>query len=172
MITDVEGQFAGTFTWGGAEQTTHAGASSALTANLIYAGGPITLLEVENLGTPSTGFIIGVCSNSLIVDMVLEFATDDGVFAEVMVVQVQMPGPEANIHPWFSRRLDLDAMTGTLAASDFVLDGGVLADLSLSGELRGAGLTGDLQMMIEFDTESAGIVQVIPLADYDAAPVP
>lgn len=177
IVAGVEGQFAGTFSWYAGEagwMVAHAGTSSALTAGLAYAGGTVTLVEVADAGMPPNGELggDGVCANSLIVDMVLEFVTEDGVFAESMIVPVRIPGPDAETSPSYDQSLDLDAMLGTLDAADFVADEGMITDVVLFGDIGETGLTGDLAMEVMIGAGNDGIVAFGLIAEYDAPAVP
>lgn len=177
LLAALQGNFVGTFSWAPADgpwAATHAGTESPLTAAVAYSGGTVRLIEVENAGQPpDDGFEGSLCSNYLVIDVVLEFATEDGVFAESMTVPVTIPGPDAGTNASIYQSLDLDAMMGTLAIDDFMVDeGDVITDLVLLGEVTDAALLGELALEVTSGDGPDGTVGFGLIADYDAPRVP
>jgi hypothetical protein len=176
IIAAVAGSFEGTFTWaesGGGWTVTYAGTESALTAGLSHAGGEVRLFEVELDGQPpADGELAGLCGNYLQVDMQLDFATADGVFAESLTVPVWIPGPGSESTPAYYYELDFATHMGSLTAADFTVDMGTVTGIVLSGQVDDAGLSGELGMEVEISEGPDGIVGFGLMADYDAPRVP
>jgi hypothetical protein len=175
IIAAVAGSFEGTFTWSaeaGGWTVTYAGTESPLTAALTHAGGEVRLHEVELEGQPPNGELVGLCGNYLQVDMQLDFATADGVFAESLTVPVWIPGPDSESTPAYYYELDFATHMGTLALGDFMVDQGMVTGIVLSGQVDDVGLHGELGMEVVFSEGPDGLVGYGLMADYDAPRVP
>jgi hypothetical protein len=175
IIAAVAGSFEGTFTWSesnGGWTVTHAGTESVLTAGLTHAGGEVRLFEVELEGEPPNGELVGLCGNYLQVDMQLDFATADGVFAESLTVPVWIPVPGSESTPAYYYELDFATHMGSLTAADFTVDQGMVTGIVLSGQVDDVGLGGELGMEVVISEGPDGIVGYGLMADYDAPRVP
>jgi hypothetical protein len=172
MIAALEGNFAGTFSWGPADggwTNTHADMTSPLTAAITHNGGEVRLIEVELLGQPPMGDGgPNLCSNRLSVDVELEFATEDGVFAETLAVAMGVLADPGDT--WgFGWDIDFDQNGGTLDLADFMANDGDITALVLSGQASPAGLTGELGMEVTSGMGPDGVVGFGLIAEYDAA---
>jgi hypothetical protein len=171
LLAPLEGNFAGDFVWHPADgpwSAVHAGNESALTAAMAYSGGTVTLVELAKHGELPDGEGDGMlCSNYVVVDVILEFATADGVFAESLVVPLTISSGEGPTQS-FSASLDLDAMTGTLSADDFVTGEGMITDVVLLGSFVQSKLSGDLALEVTSGDGPEGVVSFGLIADYDA----
>jgi hypothetical protein len=176
IIATVAGNFEGTFTWNeasGGWTVTYAGTESVLTAGLSHAGGEVRLFEVELDGQPpADGELGGLCGNYLQVDMQLEFATADGVFAETVTVPVGIPGPNSESVSSYYYELDFATHMGSLTAADFMVDQGMVTGIVLSGQVDDVGLGGELGMEVVISDGPDGVVGYGLMADYDAPRVP
>jgi hypothetical protein len=175
IIATVAGNFEGTFTWPASEggwTVTYAGTESPLTAALTHAGGEVRLFEVELDGQPPDGELGGLCSNYLQVDMLFDFMTADGVFAESLTVPVWIPVPGSESTPAYYYEIDFAAHMGTLSLADFVVDQGMVTGIVLSGQVDDAGLSGELGMEVIISEGPDGIVGYGLMANYDAPRVP
>lgn len=168
----VEGSFAGEFSWlpnDGFLSIEHAGTSSALTMSVSYEGGEVRLTEVELVGQPPQGGeLAGECSNVLEVDMTLDFATADGLFAEALQVPIRIYSDAEHARPGFYFSLDLAGLQGQLALDDFTVDQGSVSDLVLIGDFDGDAVEGSLNVeILSMDWVGFGAV-----AGFEAARVP
>lgn len=172
LLAPLEGNFEGNFAWHEADgpwSAAHAGNEAMLTAALAYSGGTVRLVEVENAGEPPDGEGgPSVCSNYVVVDVILEFTTADGVFAESLVVPLTLNALEDGLSPTFYQSLDLDAMMGTLSMDDFVTGDGTLSDAVLYGVVSEAALAGEFGIEIMSGAGPDGIVSFGIIAEYDA----
>lgn len=175
IIAAVAGNFEGTFTWAagdGGWSVTYAGTESPLTAALVHAGGEVRLFEVELDGQPPNGELGGLCGNYLQVDMLLDFVTADGVFAESLIVPVGIPGPDSESTPAYAYEIDFAAHMGSLSLADFVVDQGMVTGVVLSGQVDDVGLGGELGMEVIISEGPDGTAGYGLMADYDAPRVP
>jgi hypothetical protein len=175
IIAAVAGNFEGTFTWSpgdGGWSVTYAGTESPLTAALTHAGGEVRLFEVELDGQPPNGELGGLCGNYLQVDMLLDFTTADGVFAESLSVPVWIPGPDSESTPAYYYEIDFAAHMGSLSLADFVVDQGTVTGVVLSGQVDDVGLSGEIGMEVIISEGPDGIAGYGLMADYDAPRLP
>lgn len=175
IIAAVAGNFEGTFTWSASDggwSVTYAGTESPLTAALNHAGGEVRLFEVELEGQPPNGELGGLCGNYLQVDMLFDFMTADGVFAESLTVPVWIPVPGSESMPAYYYEIDFAAHMGSLSLADFVVDQGMVTGVVLSGQVDDVGLHGEIGMEVIISEGPDGIVGYGLMADYDAPRVP
>jgi hypothetical protein len=147
----IEGTYNGDFSWlpeDGPVTIEHAGTESPLTLTVTYEGGEVRLTEVELVGQPQDGELVGTCSNILEVDVTLDFVTDDGLFAESLQVPMRIYSQSDYALPGFYFSLDLAALQGELALEDFTVNEGTLSDLVLIGEFEDDNVHGSLNTEI------------------------
>jgi hypothetical protein len=175
IIASVAGNFAGTFTWTDVESgwtVSYAGTASPLTAALTHAGGEVRLFEVELDGLPPDGELGGLCGNYLQVDMQLDFATEDGAFAETLTVPVWIPEPDSESMPAYYYEIDFATHMGSLTLADFTVDQGMVTGIVLSGQVDDVGMGGELGMEVIISDGPDGIAGYGFMADYDAPRLP
>jgi hypothetical protein len=150
-----EGTFMGEFAWIPEEEgpviIEHAGTASPLTVTVTYEGGEIRVIETELVGQPPQGdgeLEDELCSNVLLIDVTLGFATEDGLFAETFEVPIRVLSHPDWLSPSFSFSLDMDAWQGELALDDFVVEEGMVSDLVLGGQFDGELVSGGLNIEI------------------------
>jgi hypothetical protein len=122
MLAEVLGAYSGTFDWDPLADlpVTHAGTSSPLTMNIGYDGGEIRLIEVTWHGEPHPIWPGEVpdCTNRIEIDARLEFATEDGLFAESWPTALEGEAfMYAGLH--FRQELDFATHQGALKFNDF-----------------------------------------------------
>jgi hypothetical protein len=126
-----EGTYLGDFDWlSDTLMTAHAGSSSPLTMTVTYTGGEIRLTEVELVGQSGSGgfgFPNYVCANILQIDVTLDFATEDGLFAETITAAIRVFSHDETHDggvslPSFNFGLDMDAHQGLLSLEDIDID--------------------------------------------------
>jgi hypothetical protein len=175
ILTIVEGNYAGTFAWAPAEgvvQSAHADTESPLTVSASYAGDTV-LTEFALAGEwVDDGLLARLCSNTLEFDVALDFVTQDGVFAESLVVRVTaLSHVEEGLdnEPSIYHELDLAEHQGSLSLGDFELvDDAQLTGLYLLGSFSETGMTGSLNVEVEtMDWVGFGFI-----AGFDAPRVP
>jgi hypothetical protein len=173
LLAMSEGNFEGTFSWYAAEgpwTTTYAGTESPMTAAMAYSGGAVRLVEVEKLGEIPDGEGGGwLCSNYVVVDVILEFATMDGAFAESWVVPLTIQGTEGEFAPSINHSLDLDALMGNLDLGDFMIESGTLTDAVLSGYVSSSGFVGELGIEVLTGEGPDAAVGFGGVAEFNAA---
>jgi hypothetical protein len=177
ILAVIEGNYAGAFTWGPAEGVvipSHAGTESPLTVTATFTGSDAILTEVPLAGQwVEDSPLALLCTNTLELEVTLDFATEDGVFDEslvVLVTAISHGDPEGSgTDPSVYHHLDMDAHQGSLTIADFdVVEGGTLTDLVLLFSFGEASLTGSLNAeVLTMDWVGFGSV-----AGFDAARVP
>lgn len=144
MLASAVGSYGGTFSWYAADgpyTADAAGTSAGVEFELRYEGGEVRLLEYELHGQFPEGQYGGeLCSNRVEVEAVLDFATDDGLFAEqnipVELWAVALDGQAMS----FRHDLDFEVHAGALAEDDFDLgETGELLRVQLGGSFQGEG---------------------------------
>jgi hypothetical protein len=113
-----------------------------------------------------------LCTNTLEFEVTLDFATDDGVFDEslvVIVTAISDSDPEAGGgDPSIYHHLDLAAQQGSLTLADFDVVDGTLTDLVLLASFAEAGMTGSLNA----EVTTMDWVGFGSIAGFDAPRVP
>jgi hypothetical protein len=132
----------------------------------------VRLFEVALDGQPPNGGLGGLCGNFLQVDMLFDFMTADGVFAESLLVPVWIPAPDSGSMPAYVYELDFAAHMGSLSLADFVVDQGMVTGIVLSGQVDDAGLSGALGIEVIVSEGPDGIAGYGMIAEYDALRVP
>jgi len=125
----------------------HAGTTSPLTVTVTYDGGEVRLTEVELLGQ-SPGEAVEPCGNELEIDVTLEFATEDGLFAETFAVPLLANSHSEGPQPSFYFPLHLEAFVGQLALDDFTYEDGEINELTLMGQFEDGLVQGGLGMEV------------------------
>ncbi|MFV8755452.1 hypothetical protein ACNOYE_33300 [Nannocystaceae bacterium ST9] len=164
IIQDASGIYAGTFTWNdndGPVTITHAGTSSPLSMDVDYVDGEVRLTEVEFAGEFPNGQEGGEpCSNHLEIDVKLEFATEDGLFAEALVAPLDAYSHSEDPGPKFY--LDwglLEGHMGSLSIDDFAFADATIEALILSASFADDQASGGLNMQVEtMDWVGFGVV--------------
>ncbi|EDM77198.1 hypothetical protein PPSIR1_26653 [Plesiocystis pacifica SIR-1] len=132
MLASAVGSYAGTFSWyapDGPYTADAAGTSAGLEFEVRYEGGEVRLVEYALHGELPEGQLGGEpCSNRVEVDAVLDFATDDGLFAEQAVAIELRASALGSQALSFRHELDFEVHAGELAEASF--------DLGETGELR------------------------------------
>jgi len=152
----------------------HAGTESPLTVTATFAGGDAVLTEVPLAGQWVEDDLLGqLCSNTLEFDVELDFATEDGVFAETLLVRVTAlshtdPEFSDGIEPSIYHHLDMAAHQGSLSFADFQVVDGTLTDLIIIAGFGQDGLTGSLNA----EVEAMDWVGFGSIAGFDAPRVP
>lgn len=156
FIDNSVGTYIGELNWlanGFPVQVTHAGTSSGLTATVSYDAGTVRYVEVELAGEFPGGQLGGIpCTNTLEVDVTLDFVTADGVFDESMAVQmVAASEPDAE-QPAFYLSVDMAALQGTLSEDDFTADdNGTITDYVLLAGFQENQFGGSFNVQVESD---------------------
>jgi hypothetical protein len=157
ILALVEGNYAGTFTWGPAEGVVisdHAGTESPLTITATFTGGDVVLTEVPLAGQwVDDDLLAMLCTNTLEFEVTLDFVTEDGVFDESLVVLVTATShgdPEGGeSDPSIYHHLDLTMHGGSLTIEDFdVIEDSMLTDLVLLASFREGGMGGSLNVEV------------------------
>jgi hypothetical protein len=153
-ITIGEGTFLGDFSWlpnDGPLTNAHAETSSPLTMTVTYDGGEVRLTEVEYAGEFPNGQLGGIpCSNTVEIDVTLDFATEDGLFAESFEVPIRVYSHDEFSWPGFYFSVDLDAQQGDLAVEDFVYEDGNIEDFILIADFGDDTITGSFNIEVRF----------------------
>jgi hypothetical protein len=157
ILALVEGNYAGTFTWGPAEGpviASQAGTESPLTITAKFSGGDAVLTEVPLAGEwADDEQSVMLCTNTLEFEITLDFATEDGVFDESLVVLVTANShgdPEGGgTDPSIYHHLDMTMNEGSLTIEDFEIADGTLTDLVLLASFREGGMGGTLNAEVE-----------------------
>jgi hypothetical protein len=167
-----EGTYLGEFVWSpndGPRTVEHAGTMSPLTLSVTYEGGEIRLTEVAHVGELPGGDPGGfACSNTLEIDVRLDFVTDDGLFAESFEIPLLVYSHGGPSVPTLYFSLDMDALQGQLSLDDFSFEDGEITDLILTAEFSGDAVNGGLGMEVAWmDWVGFG-----GIANFDAAREP
>ncbi|MBK8265381.1 MAG: hypothetical protein IPK80_29135 [Nannocystis sp.] len=182
LLDGALGPFGGAFTWSqsdGPFTSAHAGTSSPLTMSIIYEGGEARLIEVERHGGYPNGQEGGVpCSNTVEIDLLLDFATEDGLFNESQVeatLRIDAYGWEGDNERTLIWQLDFGSLVGALKSSDFSFDSFTIESFWMQiGYPAEAQSTGALIMEShgEQGTPVEGIVGVGPVGGFNADAIP
>lgn len=168
VLTEASGSYTGTMTWGAEDPIVvfaHADTSADVAFSLTHTG-EVRLVEVENVGgdpTASAGSSFS-CSNRIEIDMTLDFSTSDGLFDEVLDVELYVDSHQFDpilALPAFSRTLDLDDLNGDLSSADFELAGSAtMREVLLRGRFSADGTAaGSLETIANL---ASGSRQVAP----------
>ncbi len=177
ILAIVEGNYAGTFSWGPAEgpvQSVHANTMSPLTVTATFAGGDAILTEVPLAGEwVDDGLLARLCSNTLEFDVTLDFVTQDGLFDESLTVRVTALSHTDNEEglpnePSVYHHLDMAAHQGSLTLADFQVLDGMLNGFVFLASFGEDGMNGSLNV----EVEAMGWVGFGSIAGFEAARVP
>ena len=153
MIATAEGSYAGELAWADVEapfEVVHAGTQSPISVSIDYAGGEIRLTEVELAGEFPDGVLGAPCANTVEVDVQLTIDTDDGLFAESMLVPLEISGfpGQGTGQPNVYRVIDFAAHMGSLALEDFGATQGSVSDVLFGVTLTGMEAAGWVGMEV------------------------
>ena len=155
LVESVAGSYAGELAWrpnDGPVTVTHAGATAALTIAISDEPTEVRLIEVELHGSYPDGNEGGaLCSNRVEIDTHIDFATDDGTFAEdwdaILLYDADFGEPELSLY----HSVDFPTHQGTLAQSDFTFEGASFRDLIVTAGFGETEVSGSVFMEVEGD---------------------
>lgn len=177
MLLVAEGNYAGTFVWSEVDppfEVAHAGTQSPVTVSLSYMGGEIRLTEVELAGEFPDGVLGAPCANTVEIDVLLQLSTDDGLFAESMMIPLEISGfpGQGTGQPNIYRTIDFAAHMGSLAAADFGATEGEVSNILFGVNFTGEGAEGWVGMEVSDGLGLEGSVSFGMVATFTAPAAP
>lgn len=168
LLDAVAGSYVGELTWrpnDGPVTVTHAEQSSALTVTIGAPATEVRLIEVELHGAYPFGNEGGaMCSNRVEIDTLIDFATDDGTFAERWPATLRYGAAFGEPALSLYHAIDFAAHQGTLAESDFTFEGAAFRDLIVTAGFTDDEVSGSVFMEVEGD----GWIGAGDVANYSA----